>query len=185
MGRCEMVGVSNKNVGESNSRKCKMAFALSLNKNSDSWVWAVEGETYWRTPLREKGKKVHSELWNKTRRVKRMKKSCKNSRYSSSSLFHVSFVCLWFVMFCFFLFLFLYTPISFIGFLCKYTTYFNRIYIHLLFFSYNAYFVVFFFCFVVFFVACSLFFYCADFNKGRTELFLFVFFFFLFAFTFN
>jgi hypothetical protein len=26
------VGVSNENVGESNSRKCNMAFALSLNK---------------------------------------------------------------------------------------------------------------------------------------------------------
>ena len=30
------VDVSNENVGESNSRKCNMAFALSLNKNSDS-----------------------------------------------------------------------------------------------------------------------------------------------------
>jgi hypothetical protein len=30
------VGVSNENVSESNSRKCNMAFALSLNKNSVS-----------------------------------------------------------------------------------------------------------------------------------------------------
>ena len=30
------VGVSNENVGESNSWKCNMAFALSLNKNSVS-----------------------------------------------------------------------------------------------------------------------------------------------------
>ena len=43
------VGVSNENVSESNSRKCNMAFALSLNKNSVSWARAAkEGGFIWR-----------------------------------------------------------------------------------------------------------------------------------------
>ena len=35
-GGIRWVGVSNENVGESNSRNCNMAFVLSLNKNSVS-----------------------------------------------------------------------------------------------------------------------------------------------------
>ena len=35
-GGSRWVGVSNENVGESNSRNCNMAFVLSLNKNSVS-----------------------------------------------------------------------------------------------------------------------------------------------------
>ena len=54
------VGVSNENVGESNSRKCKMTFALSLNKNSDSWVRAAKegGYVSRNTSAREEKKSV-------------------------------------------------------------------------------------------------------------------------------
>ena len=116
---------------------------------------------------------------NKT--SERIKKSCKNSRYYSSLLFHVSFVCLWFVLFCLFLFLFFYIPISIIGFVCKYTIYFNRIYIHLhiFFFLTTLIFVIFFFFVVVaFFVALFFFFDCAYFNKVGTRTILVCLFFF-------
>ena len=96
------VDVSNENVGESNSRNCNMAFALSLNKNSVSWVRAAKEETYWRTPVRENGKRclVNSETeqdeWKGWRRA---------ARTADIALVHCLMFRLFCVMVCFVLFL--------------------------------------------------------------------------------
>jgi hypothetical protein len=101
-----------------------------------------------------------------------MKKSCRNSRYNSSLLFHVSFVCLWFVLFCF-VFFFPYTNFHY-RFLYANTQYIliEYIFICIYFFFQTLLLYYFFFlyrCFVLFFVVCFFVFFVCNIRKLLSE----------------
>ena len=125
---------------------------------------------------------------NKTSR--RMKKSCKNSRYKSSAYCFMLYLFVY-GLFCFVSFglFFLYTNFHYRFFLCKYTIYVTNsayiyVFICIYFFSNNSYFCIFLF-FLSFSLLCSVFFSTVLISiKYEQELFSFVFFCLLVVFNF-
>jgi len=102
-----------------------------------------------------------------------MKKSCRNSRHNSRLLFHVSFVCLWFVLFCF-VFFFPYTNFHY-RFLYANTQYILIEYIFIcIYFFFKPYCCIIFFslsllCFFFFFVVCFFVFFVCNIRKLLSE----------------